>query len=43
MDEVEMEGDFRGRVCTVRYGPETYKFLINFFDDGEVRTFAELG
>ncbi|MDA4126603.1 MAG: TA0938 family protein [Thaumarchaeota archaeon] len=43
VDKVEMQGDFRGRVCTVRYGPETNKFLISFFEDGELRTFAELG
>lgn len=43
VDEIKMQGDFRGRVCIVRHGPETYTFLISFFEDGEVRTFSELG
>ena len=42
VDEVKMEGDFRGRVCTVRHGQDNYSFLISFFENGDIRTFAEL-
>jgi hypothetical protein len=37
-----MQGDFRGRTCSVTRGAETYRFIISFFDDGKLRTFLEL-
>ena len=42
MDRLEMEGDRRGRTCTVTLGRESYRFMISFFDDGRLRTFVEL-
>lgn len=42
VDAVDLQGDFRGRLCTVRSGPESYRFLISFFDDGEIKAFKEL-
>lgn len=42
VDAVEMQGDFRGRICTVRSGSESYRFLISFFEDADVKTFVEL-
>jgi Ta0938 len=42
VDNLEMEGDRRGRTCTVTFGRESYRFMISFFDDGRLRTFIEL-
>ncbi len=43
VDALEMEGGYRGRVCTARRGSDSYRFLISFFENGDVRTFVELG
>jgi hypothetical protein len=42
VDRLEMQGDYRGRVCRVTRGSASYRFMISFFDDGRVRTFFEL-
>jgi len=42
VDGLEMEGDYRGRVCRVSRGSDSFKFLVNFFENGDVRTFVEL-
>jgi hypothetical protein len=43
VDALEMKGNYRGRVCTVRRGSESYRFLISFFESGDVRSLVELG
>lgn len=42
VDTLEMQGDFRGRVCTARSGADSFRFLISFFDDGDIKAFVEL-
>jgi hypothetical protein len=37
VDALEMRGNYRGRVCTVSQGSESYRFLINFFENGDLR------
>ena len=39
---LEMQGNYRGRICSVSHGTDSYRFMISFFDDGNVRTFLEL-
>jgi putative zinc binding protein len=41
VDALEMEGDYRGRVCRASRGSDSFKFLVNFFENGDVRTFVE--
>jgi hypothetical protein len=43
IDDLRMQGDYRGRVCTVTNGVDSRRFMINFFDDGKIRTLLELG
>jgi len=42
IDSLEMQGNYRGRICSVSHGADSYRFMISFFDDGNVRTFLEL-
>ena len=42
VEALTMEGDYRGRTCTVRKGGEARRFMISFFDDGKVRTVIDL-
>ena len=42
IDSLDMQGDYRGRVCRARHGGATHRFMVSFFDDGRLRTFLEL-
>jgi hypothetical protein len=42
IDRFEMEGNYRGRICTAFNNAESYKFMISFTDKGEVRNFMRL-
>lgn len=42
VDALEIHGDHRGRTCTAIRGPDSYRFTVSFFDDGNLRTFLEL-
>ena len=37
VDVLEMQGDYRGRVCKVSKGADSRRFMISFFEDGDVR------
>jgi hypothetical protein len=39
IDEVEMQGGFRGRTCVSTRGTDSYKFFVSFNDDGSLRNF----
>ncbi len=41
IDEIKMEGNYRGRVCEALSGSQSYVFFISFADDGSVRNFVE--
>jgi hypothetical protein len=42
IDGLEMNGDHRGRVCMVKRGGNSYRFMISFYDDGNLRTIHRL-
>lgn len=42
VDSIQMSGDFRGRVCTLKSGGQSYRFMVSFFADGNVKAFVEL-
>lgn len=42
VNSISMQGNYRGRICTATSGPQSYRFSISFYDDGEVRNFVEL-
>ena len=42
VDKLEMDGDYRGRICRVSHGSESTRFLINFLENGDVRTLIDL-
>ena len=39
IDEVKMQGSYRGRTCVATRGSGSYRFFISFNDDGTVRSF----
>lgn len=41
--DIKMEGNYRGRICTASSGAETLRFMISFLENGDVRSFVELG
>ncbi len=43
LDEVEMSGNYRGRVCNAKLSENSFRFLIRFNDQGEVQSFVEMG
>ncbi len=41
IDEIKMEGNYRGRVCSAYSGSSSFTFFISFGEDGGVRSFLE--
>jgi Ta0938 len=41
VEEIKMEGDFRGRVCEALSGSQAYRFLVIFDEAGGIRNFVE--
>ena len=41
IDEIQMEGNYRGRVCAALLGSEVYRFFVSFHEDGNIRNFVE--
>jgi putative zinc binding protein len=39
IDEIEMNGGFRGRTCVATRGPDSYGFFVSFNEDGSMRSF----
>ena len=42
LGDIKMEGNYRGRICTAFSGAESIRFMISFFENGDVRSFVEL-
>jgi len=42
IDQLKMDGNYRGRVCTAFRGSTPYRFIISFSENGDVRNFEEL-
>jgi hypothetical protein len=43
LGDIKMEGNYRGRICTAFSEAESLRFMISFFENGDVRSFVELG
>jgi hypothetical protein len=41
IDEIEMEGNCRGRLCDAKYGSASYHLFIRFDEDGSVSSSVE--
>jgi hypothetical protein len=41
IDEIQMEGSYRGRLCSARRLDGSYEFFVRFGDDGGVLSFVE--
>jgi Ta0938 len=41
VDEINMEGNFRGRSCEALNGSQSYKFFVIFEEGGAIRNFVE--
>jgi Ta0938 len=39
IDQIRIQGNFRGRDCEAASGPKLFRFIISFNDDGTVRNF----
>lgn len=42
IEEITMQGDYRGRKCTAISTSGSYKFFIRFNPEAEIESFAEL-
>ena len=42
VDEIRVEGDYRGRIVTALNEESPYRFLIRFGPNGEIRKFLEM-
>jgi hypothetical protein len=42
VDEIRMEGNYRGRKCVAVHGLQSFGFLVSFNDAGVIRTFLKL-
>ena len=42
VDEIKMEGNYRGRVCTAFNDSVPFRFMISFSEKGDVRNFVVL-
>lgn len=41
IDEIQMEGNYRGRLCDARHQGDSYRFFVRFGDDGGVLSFVD--
>ena len=42
IEEIQMEGNYRGRSCTAIQGANRYRFFIRFEEGGDVQSLIEL-